>query len=135
MPSMYINYQDWCQSKKRSIDDETLCDFLRIIEYKSEREQVLEEIGIEDNGSPEEALFVYVLDALNVPEQGHVKFFPDGETGEQVEHQFDRSYFEEIFYSEFLLNNKENQWDYIDVINKIREEVREDLNNHYVLPR
>ena len=127
-----IKYEDWYRSTERAIDDETLCDFLRIIEYKAERGKTLEGIGIEDNGSPEEVLYIYVLDALNVPKQGHVKFFPNSETDNQIEYKFDRDYFDELFYSEFLLNNEENKWDYIDVIKKIKEEVRQDLNNHYV---
>lgn len=128
----FIKHEDWYKSKERTIDDKTLCDFLGILEYQAERRKILEDVGIEDNGSTEEVLYIYVLDALNVPKQGHVKLFPDGETDNQIEYQFDREYFNELFYSEFLLNNEENKWEYMDVIDKIKEEIRDDLNNHYI---
>ncbi len=133
MPSLYIQNEDWCQSKKRHIDDETLCDFLRILEYEAERMRLLQVAGIEDAGSPVEALYVYLLDALGVPEEGHIKLFPEGEDGKLIEYRFIRDWFDELIFSDFLLNNDKHQWDYIDVIEMIRKEVKEDLNNNYVI--
>lgn len=131
MPNIFIRNYDWAESKERSIDDETLCDFLRIIEYQAERFSALEEIGIQDNASPEEALFVYVLDALGVPSEGNKKEFRGEHEAFLKECTFSREWFEELFYQEFLLNNDEHNWTYGEIINIFRVEIKNGLRSHY----
>jgi len=131
MPNIFIRDYDWAKSKERSIDDETLCDLLRIIEYQAERSSALEDIGIQDNASPEDALFVYVLDALGVPSEGDKKEFQGEHEAFLKDCTFSRVWFEELFYQEFLLNNDEHNWTYEEILIIFHKEIKNRLHTHY----
>lgn len=73
MLNMFIRDYEWAQSKPGIINDETLCDLLRIIEYQAQRSAMLDDHGFEDKGDPIDALYEYVLDALGVPPDGEEK--------------------------------------------------------------
>lgn len=133
MLNLYIREHEWAQSKPRQIDDATLVDLLAICDYQAKRFAVLEDIGIEDHAEPSDALFMYVLDALGVPDEGHKKTFEsiDPENPEPKVLSFSRMWFEELFYGKYLLENDQFNYSYRDIINLIRREVAEDLNEHY----
>lgn len=131
MPNIFIRDLDWAQSKKRSIDDETLCDLLRMIEYQAERLNTLDELGIQDNGAPEEALFVYILDALGVPPEGDKKEFQGEHEAFMKNCSFSREWFEELFYQEFLLNNDEHNWTHSELLEEFKKEIKSGLRSHY----
>ena len=131
MPNHWIENEDWCQSRKRTIDDATLIDMLGILEYEAERSARLDELGIQDSASSNCALFMYVLDALGVPAEGAEKNF-------EGEHQkfskkciFSREWFDELFYQEYLCNNQEHQWSFSDLLEIIRNAVKTNLRQHY----
>ena len=132
MPNSYISSYDWARSKRRQIDEETLIDLLKVVKYQADRQTALEELGIEDRASPEEALFDYVLDAIGVPAEGDEKHMHgDHERFSRV-CKFFREWFEELFYQEFLLNNSEHGWGYIDLLRELRGGVsNEALSSHY----
>lgn len=131
MPNLFIRDYVWAQSKPRSIDDETLCDLLRIIEYQAERGNILDDIGMQDHGAPDEALFVFVLDALGVPSEDERKQFQGEHEAFKKELIFSREWFNQLFYSEFLLENEKHNWSHEDILRRIREELKTNLSTHY----
>lgn len=131
MHKIFICDYAWAQSKKRQIDDETLVDLLRICEYQSHRSTALEDIGIQDNGDPTDALFTYVLDAVGVPPSGEKKLFSGEAERFSRECTFDREWFEELFYSEYLLDNGDFNHELPDILRLIRKEVESNLDRHY----
>lgn len=131
MPNIFIRDYAWIQSKQRQIDDETLIDLLRLCEYQAQRFALLDDVGIQDNGDPTEALYIYVLDALGVPPSGAKKLLT-GEVGRFTrECSFDREWFDELFYSKYLLENDSYGYDYQDLLRIIREEVQNHADRHY----
>lgn len=131
MPNIFIRDYAWMKSKQRQIDDETLVDLLRICEYQAQRFTLLDDVGIQDNGDPTEAFYIYVLDALGVPPSG-VKKLLTGEVDRFTrECSFDREWFDELFYSKYLLENDSYGYDYQDLLRMIREEVESNLDRHY----
>ncbi|WP_028863991.1 hypothetical protein [Psychromonas aquimarina] len=131
MPDIYVRDYDWMQSKDRNIDDNTLCDFIEILEYQSERSRLFEEVGIEDHGAHEEALYVYLLDALKVPPEGHKKQFTGEHEAFDKVCSFSRMWFDDQFYGEYLLNNDPLDRSPMDIINLFRNEVENNLKRHY----
>ena len=132
MPNMYIRDYDWANSKVRSIDDATLVDLLKIVQYQAGRMSALEGIGISDNAGAEDALFMYVLDALGVPPEGAEKQFKGDHNRFERVCKFSREWFEELFYQEFLLNNNAHGWSAEDVIKMFKEEASSgELREHY----
>lgn len=131
MPNIFVRDHDWMQSKQRQIDDETLIDLLRICEYQARRFTLLDDVGIQDNGDPTEALYIYVLDALGVPPSGTKKMLTGEVDRFTRECSFDREWFDELFYSKYLLENDEYGYDYPDLLGVIREEVQSNLDRHY----
>jgi hypothetical protein len=129
--NIFLRDYDWAQSKPRSIDDETLIDLLKICEYQAGRSATLDELGIEDRADPTEVLYSYVLDALGVPPDGAAKFFAGEIERFSRECHFSRDWFEELFYSEYLLNNAENKYSLEDLIALIRQEITHNLDRHY----
>ena len=131
MLNIYIRDYEWTQSKPRQIDDETLIDLLRICEYQAKRATALEDIGIEDHADPADALYMYVLDALGVPGTGHKKTL----VGETVrftrECTFNREWFDELFYSKYLLKNDQYKFSYQSILQLIRLELAENIDRHY----
>lgn len=131
MLNIYIRSYDWAQSKPRQIDDETLVDLLRICEYQAKRATILEDIGIEDNADPAEALYMYVLDALGVPQTGHKKKMVGEIERFTRECSFSRNWFDELFYSKFLLENERHDITYQDLLKLIRSELNCNIEQHY----
>lgn len=131
MLNTFIHDYEWAQSKKRNIDDETLIDLLRICEYEAQRSTVLDEIGIQDRASPIDALFMYVLDAIGVPPSGDKKLLAGEVARFTRECAFDRQWFEELFYSKYLLENESYNYMLPDILRLIREEVERNLDRHY----
>lgn len=132
--NMYVKDQPWARSMTRQIDDETLLDLLGICVYAARRTEALEEINIEDRGDPTEALWVYVLDALGVPPQGHRKLLTGDLPQFSRECSFDREWFDKLFFGDFLLDSDECDHvlnDLRDVLGVIREEVKGNLDRHY----
>ncbi|MBL4753721.1 MAG: hypothetical protein JKY52_09050 [Flavobacteriales bacterium] len=105
MPTHWINEEEWCRSKSRTIDDATLCDLLRVIEYEAERTAALDELGIQDSASSNDALCIYVLDALGVPAENTEQYFKGEHERFSKKCLFSREWFEELFYSEYPLKN------------------------------
>lgn len=131
MLNIFLRDYDWAQSKPRSIDDQTLIDLLKICEYQARRMTALEEFGIEDHADPADVLYSYVLDALGLPPDGAPKFFAGEIERFSRECHFSRDWFEELFYSEYLLNNAENKYSLEDLIALIRQEITHNLDRHY----
>lgn len=131
MLNIYIRDYDWAQSKPRQIDDETLIDLLRICEYQAERSSALEDIGIEDRADPTDALYMYVLDALGVPPSGHKKLLVGEATRFSRECSFDRAWFDELFYSKYLLENDDCNYSYQTILDLIRHELSQNIDCHY----
>ena len=132
MLNMYIREYEWAQSKPRHIDDATLVDLLAICDYQAKRLTLLENIGIEDHADPSDALFMYVLDALGVPDDGHEKIFASGDINNPDTRtlRFSREWFEELFYGKYLLENDQFKYSYQDMIQLIRREIAEDVAKH-----
>ena len=131
MANIYLKGYEWAKSKSRSIDDSTLCDLLGMTEYQAKRSELLEQAGIEDKAAPEEALYTYVLDALGVPPEGEKQHFKGEHEAFSKECSFSREWFEELFYSEYLLDNERHNWSYQDILHLIRSEVANGLKRHY----
>lgn len=131
MLNIFIRDYEWAQSKQRKIDDETLIDLLRICEYQAHRSSILDEIGIQDKADPADALYMYVLDALGVPPAGIKKIFTGEVDRFTRECTFDREWFDELFYSKYLLENDSFGYTLPEILNLIREEVKSNLNGHY----
>jgi hypothetical protein len=133
--NMYIKDQPWARSLPRQIDDETLLDLLGICAYAARRSAALEDIYIEDRGDPSEVLWTYVLDALGVPTQGHLKLLTGDVPQFSRECSFNRAWFDTLFYGDFLLDGDE--CGHVlhclpDVLRVIREEVMgNNLDRHY----
>jgi hypothetical protein len=131
MLNLYIRDYEWAKSKPRQIDDETLIDLLRIIEYQAKRIATLGSVGFEDHDDFTDALYVYVLDALGVPATGHKKTF-EGETKRFTrECTFSREWFYELFYSTYLLENDQYNYSHQDILQLIRLEMKENIEHHY----
>ena len=131
MLNIFIRDYEWAQSKERQIDEETLIDLLRICEYQAHRSSVLDEAGIQDNADPADALYMYVLDALGVPPTGAKKRLTGEVDRFTRECAFDREWFDELFYSKYLLENASFGYTLPDILRLIREEVKSNLNRHY----
>jgi hypothetical protein len=131
MLNIFIRDYEWAQSKLRQIDDETIIDLLRICEYQAHRSSVLDEIGIQDSADPADALYMYVLDALGVPSTGSKKILSGEVDRFTRECTFDREWFDELFYSKYLLENESFGYTLPDILRLIREEVQGNLNRHY----
>lgn len=106
-------------------------DLIRIYEYQAKRLNTLEDVGFQDNGDPTEALYIYVLDALGVPHVGTKRVLTGEVDRFTRECSFDREWFDELFYSKYLLENDSYGYDYQDLLRIIREEVRDNLDRHY----
>jgi len=126
----------WAVSRSRSIDDATIVDILGVLEFAAARAQRFEEAGEQvDSGSPNdnpiELLFVYVLDALGVPPAGAER----KGTGEHPRFsrtlKFSREWFEELFYSDYLLEQQERKLTLHTLIERIHSEVASNLDRHY----
>jgi len=126
-----IQSYEFARSIPRSIDDETLLDILRIVEFEAERVRLLEEAGFVDQLCTSEVLYQYLLDSLGVPESGISTTKKGDHPAFKKECAFSRQWFEELFFSEYLLNNKDHNWDYKDVLSMIREEVSNNLERHF----
>jgi hypothetical protein len=131
MLNINIHGYEWAQSKPRQIDDETMVDLLRICEYQAKRATILEDIGIEDNADPSDALYMYVLDALGVPQTGHKKMLVGEVARFARECSFSRDWFDELFYSTFLLENEKQEITYHDLLGIIRSELNGNIERHY----
>jgi hypothetical protein len=127
----------WAVSRTRSIDDATIVDILGVLEFAADRDRRLEESGqVQDWGSvnddPTELMYVYVLDALGVPPEGEKR----KATGEHPRFSrtlaFSRHWFEELFYSHYLLEKNERKLTLTAVVKHIRAEVASNLDRHYV---
>jgi hypothetical protein len=132
--NIYLKDQPWARSLPRQIDDETLLDLLGICVYAAKRSEALEGLNIEDRGDPAEALWVYVLDALGVPPQGHRKLLTGDAARFSRECSFDREWFDKLFYSDYLLGDEECGHvlkDLRDVLDVIQDEVACYLDRHY----
>lgn len=131
MLKIWIRHHEWAQSKPRQIDDKTLLDLLRICEYQAKRTALLEDICVQDNGDPADALFMYVLDALGVPPTGHQKLLSGENPRFSRECSFKRDWFNELFYSDYLLENDKHNYSLDDVLLLMKKEVENNIDMHY----
>lgn len=131
MLNRFLRSCEWATSKPRSIDDQTLIDLLALIEYQSERQQQLEELGFQDHGGPEDGVFMMVLDALGVPPEGSERTFAGEHQRFSRTLKFSREWFEEQFFEGYLLDREDNGWTLEEVIRTLREEVATGLERHF----
>jgi len=110
MPSIdkhWLAGKAFARSLQRAIDRNTIIDLLGIVEYDAQRMAHLEDAGFQDTMPAVECLFDYVLDALDVPPHGA---------------EFDREPFEELFYDDYLLENRYPSLDaVIDALIELRD--------------
>lgn len=93
MSIAWFENEAFSRSIPRTVDRETLVDLLSIIIYNAERDVILDELGIQDNGNPVDLLFEYVLDAIGTPPEGYI----------YESQAFTRLPLHELFYGTYLI--------------------------------
>lgn len=112
---LWLRDEPFARSIERNIDRETMIDMLGIVVHESNRMQLLEDAGFIDHANSTECLFDYVLDALQIPSESET---------------YSREPFEDLFYEDFLLNNKVKS--ITDVLSEL-EQLRDKIHNERVV--